>query len=248
MVPDPPSRPLLAPLFPTADPTESSAPPLPAPVNILPVKEIPQPSASTSTSPSTPTNGAQKSKYIKPAKRRHWVINRNAPSRRTRDVVEDESVPAWKTPREPTATDFGTFATLPSILAQDRKRDVGTDLGPEDKLFNVLRNSLEIPSASTAPDIHMETDEEGYWKGRAAEAEAYIRDVVYGGADGYAYVRSLAEFLTPSEPVVSALSGLQFMARRSHHQRRSNASASPRRTARSGCPSRSGSSRTWSTP
>ena len=216
-------------------------------MNILPAQEIPQPLASTSTSTSTPITSAQKSKYIKPAKRRHWVINRNAPSRRTRDVVEEESVPAWKTPRDPLATDFGTFATLPSILAQERKRDVGTDLGPEDKLFNILRNSLEIPSASAVSDVSMETDEEGYWKGKAAEAEAYIRDVVYGGADGYAYVRSLAEFLTPSEPVVSALSGLRFMARRSHHQRGSNATASPRRTARSKCPSHNGSSRTWLT-
>ena len=35
-----------------------------------------------------------------------------------------------------------------------------------------------------------------YWTSqRAAEAEDYIRDLVYGGADGLAYVRSLAEFV-----------------------------------------------------
>ncbi|RPD66425.1 hypothetical protein L226DRAFT_479067 [Lentinus tigrinus ALCF2SS1-7] len=196
MVPDPLSRPLLAPLYPTADPTEPSAPPFPAPVNILPAKEIPQPLASTSTS----TSSGQKLKNIKPVKRRHWVINRNPPSRRARDVTEEEPVPPWKNPREPVTTDFGTFATLPSVLAEERKRDIVTELGSEDRMFDVLRRTLEIPSRSTS-DTNMEMDEESYWKGRAAEAEAYIRDVVYGGVDGYAYLRSVAEFLTPSEPM-----------------------------------------------
>ncbi|KDR66932.1 hypothetical protein GALMADRAFT_1137065 [Galerina marginata CBS 339.88] len=36
----------------------------------------------------------------------------------------------------------------------------------------------------------------GYWTTqRAAEAEEYVRDLVYGGVDGFAYVRSLAEFV-----------------------------------------------------
>ena len=35
-----------------------------------------------------------------------------------------------------------------------------------------------------------------YWSPACAkEAESYVRDVVYGGVDGYAYVRSLAEFV-----------------------------------------------------
>ena len=38
-----------------------------------------------------------------------------------------------------------------------------------------------------------------YWTSqRAAEAEGYIRDLVYGGVDGLAYVRSLAEFVDDS--------------------------------------------------
>jgi len=38
--------------------------------------------------------------------------------------------------------------------------------------------------------------ENGYWTdGQAAEAEEYIKDVVYGGVEGFAYVRSLAEFV-----------------------------------------------------
>lgn len=39
-----------------------------------------------------------------------------------------------------------------------------------------------------------------YWSNqRAAEAEDYICETVYGGVDGLAYVRSLAEFVAPSQ-------------------------------------------------
>ena len=61
-------------------------------------------------------------------------------------------------------------------------------------------------TAAELAGAKMETDEDGYWAEKAGEAEAYIRDVVYGGVDGYAYVRSLAEFLAPPDAVVSALS------------------------------------------
>ncbi|KAI0750376.1 hypothetical protein C8Q74DRAFT_364477 [Fomes fomentarius] len=202
MVPDPPSRPLLTPLYPTLEPSDPSQPLFHAPVSIIPIQEIPDPSASVA--PTVPVASSSKLKYIKPKKRRHWVINRNAPSRsRAKDVAEEEVVPAWKTPREPVATDFGTFATLPSILAEERKtRDLGTDSGSEDKLFDVLRESLQQPAdAPHAVKSETTTNEDSYWESRAAEAEGYIRDVVYGGVDGLAYVRSIAEFLTPSEPV-----------------------------------------------
>ena len=81
-------------------------------------------------------------------------------------------------------------------------------LGSEERLFNAVRQSVQASAASSSQcasaDVKAETTgEEDYWKGKATEAEAYIRDVVYGGVDGFAYVRSLAEFLTPSEPIVS---------------------------------------------
>ena len=44
----------------------------------------------------------------------------------------------------------------------------------------------------------MDLTENGYWVRRGRQAEDYLRDVVYGGVDGLAYVRSLAEFVTPS--------------------------------------------------
>ena len=154
-----------------------------------------------------PVASSSKLKNIKPKKRRHWIINRNASSRaRAKDLAEEETVPAWKTPREPVATDFGTFATLPSVLVEEQKgRDIGADLGSEDKMFDVLRETLEEqhPHPSKA-EMKEEMDEDSYWRNKVVEAEAYIQDVVYGGIDGVAYVRSVAEFLTPSEPVVSA--------------------------------------------
>ncbi|OSC99606.1 hypothetical protein PYCCODRAFT_1479750 [Trametes coccinea BRFM310] len=199
-VPDPPSRPQLDPLFPTLPPSDPSKPTLPAPVNIMPTEDVVQP-ASLSASTSAPKQSGR----TKPAKRRHWTIVRNASTRgRAKDAVDEEPTPAWKTPREPLAADFGTFAVLPSILAAERRvTDVGSELGSEEKLFEAVRQSVEIPvaSSSRSAEVKMEANEDLYWEGRAAEAEAYIRDVVYGGVDGFAYVRSLAEFLTPSEPI-----------------------------------------------
>ncbi|KAI1793692.1 hypothetical protein LXA43DRAFT_1000031 [Ganoderma leucocontextum] len=203
MVPDPPSRPLLVPLYPTTEPADPSQPPFPAPITIVPAQDIPEPSMSTAGS-----SHLRSIKSAKPAKRRHWIVNRNGPTRsRVKDVGDEDAVPAWRTAREPVATDFGSYTALPSVLANENKlQDVGADLGSEARLFDVLRRSLDhtpcAPSPATSPPDHMTVaDEDGYWRGRAAEAETYIRDIVYGGADGFAYARSLAEFLTPSEPV-----------------------------------------------
>ena len=205
MVPDPPYRPLLTPLYPNA---ESADPSFPAPINIVPAQDSSEPSTSTTTASSL-----RPIKSAKPAKRRHWIINRNGPTRtRIKDVGDEDTVPAWKTPREPVATDFGSYATLPSILANENQlQNVGEDLGSEAKLLDVLRRNLDqappVPASTTLPpDQEAVAEEDSYWREKAAEAEAYIRDVVYGGADGLAYARSLAEFLTPSEPVVSPLS------------------------------------------
>ncbi|KAM5545551.1 hypothetical protein V8D89_000589 [Ganoderma adspersum] len=200
MVPDPPYRPLLIPLYPTAEPADPS---FPAPISIVPAQDTPEPSTSTVT-----TSNLRPIKSAKPAKRRHWIINRNGPTRtRIKDVGDEDTVPAWKTPREPVATDFGSYATLPSILADENGlQNVGEDLGSDARLLDVLLGNLyqapPAPISVTPPaDQNASADEDSYWRGRATEAEAYIRDVVYGGVDGLAYARSLAEFLTPSEPV-----------------------------------------------
>lgn len=195
MVPDPPSRPALTPLYPPSEASNPEQQLLPALTSVLSVPDVSEPSASVASQKSFRT--------IKPTKRRHWVINRNAPARRAKEVVENEVVPAWKTPRDPVGTDYGTFATLPGVLVEERKvRDVGTELGTEEKLFDVLRDSLTSATPGSSA-VKTEHNTDRYWQQKATEADAYIRDVVYGGIDGLAYVRSVAEFLTPSEPVVS---------------------------------------------
>lgn len=95
---------------------------------------------------------------------------------------DEDATPTWRTPREPCASDFGSFATLMNGLARERGvRDVGAELGSEEKLFDAIRDSVE----------RMDWQED--WT-KASEAKAYLRDIVYGGVDGLAYMRSLAEF------------------------------------------------------
>lgn len=200
LVPDPLERPQLSALYPSLEPSDPSRAPLPGPVNIIPVDDIPEPSTLAASHSAFKHPGR-----TKPAKRRHWTIVRNAPSRgRARDAAEEEPALAWSNAREPAAPDFGTFAILPSVLAEERRvRDMGAELGSEAKMFDALRQSCQPPVAGSSQNKSSEdVKTEDYWEGKAAEAEAYIRDVVYGGVDGFAYVRSLAEFLTPSERIV----------------------------------------------
>ncbi|OBZ72828.1 hypothetical protein A0H81_06717 [Grifola frondosa] len=196
-VPEPPSRPLLTPLFPTLPPSDPSEPPFPAPVNIPP----------SSTPPPVPTLSSNKHPKLKTKpRRRHWTIVRNPPGRgRAKDKEDEESEPQWRTPREPVATDFGSYATLTSTLAQERGFvDVGTELGSEEKVFKAVRESIEgRPAKRQKVEDAPIRSADDYWRGKIGDAEEYIRDVVYGGVDGLAYIRSLAEFVTPSEPMKS---------------------------------------------
>lgn len=98
-----------------------------------------------------------------------------------------------------------------------------TNVNKEEMWFDQLRNSLDsedrvagttkaetISGLENCSGIGVE-DGGGdghvdYWTAeRAASAERYIRDVVYGGVDGLAYVRSLAEFVRrdSEDPMVS---------------------------------------------
>ncbi|KAI0073975.1 hypothetical protein K474DRAFT_1665959 [Panus rudis PR-1116 ss-1] len=199
-LPNPPSKPLLTPLYPTLPPTDPSEPPFPAPVSLDP--DRPLPNIHVPPNNSTPSKQASSSK-VKP-KRRHWTINRSTASRyRARDREEDESnnaPPTWKTPREPHAVDWGTSAILVDRLAREmRVQDVGSGLGSAEKLNEVLRRSLEKDlggdyKLTVEPEVSDKPWKEDYWQSRALQAEDYITDVVYGGLDGLAYVRSLAEF------------------------------------------------------
>ena len=140
------------------------------------------------------------------------------------DDLEGGDIVTWQTPREAHATDFGTFALLAGELAQEMRRRgsldqvTGIDEEEQDAMLDVIRNSLDCEAGVKAigdgslVEPNTGADVLGgalfypkdYWSPkRAAEAEAYLRDIVYGGVDGFAYVRSLAEFVTSFESEVS---------------------------------------------
>ena len=106
----------------------------------------------------------------------------------------------------------GVNGTTGSVLNAGEKE--------EDTMLGLIRSSLDCsqaaknvgggedgtsaaPATAPTPTPTIRTARTGanllanaYWTSqRAAEAEDYIRDVVYGGVDGLAYVRSLAEFV-----------------------------------------------------
>jgi bromodomain-containing protein 7 len=146
---------------------------------------------------------------INPAKRKHWTITRNASVRgRHKDAVDSEELgPAHPQPRPPVHTDFGAIATLPMRLAQET--GVAADaLKTQELLLQALRASL-----AASPRKAGESSTADYWNLKALhEAEEYIRDVVYGGTDGYAYIRSLAEYVSDA-PAVRLTAYISFSTR-----------------------------------
>jgi bromodomain-containing protein 7/9 len=156
-------------------------------------------------------------------RRRHWVINRNLPSRQKGKEREDDAqdfldIPAWQTPREPSAVDFGSFSILAGALAEEMVRrgisssTVGSLMDVKESLdqkvtLDLIKHSLDMeakgPKAAETDESGVPQDMDvtnlltkGYWTDeRAGEAEEFIKDVVYGGVEGFAYVRSLAEFV-----------------------------------------------------
>lgn len=119
-----------------------------------------------------------------------------ASSRRAKDTNEEEPPEPWQTPRDVEHTDHGSFATLLDQLAQESSRCTPADLSSAEKLLQVIRSSVD----QNLPDYDLVVQPktgvgEAYWKEKAAPAEDYIRDLVYGGVEGLAYVRSLAAFV-----------------------------------------------------
>ena len=100
-------------------------------------------------------------------------------------------------PRDAHALDFGPYAGLVGTLAEESQiQDIGTNLGSEQSVFDAIRRSADDHAAI---DIDKPGQDE-YWNNKtAADAQGYIRDIVYGGLEGLAYVRSLAEFVSPPE-------------------------------------------------
>lgn len=147
---------------------------------------------------------------------------RNASSRHKGKEREDElheslaaDLPVWQMPREAHAVDFGSFSVLAGALSEEMRKSASVGGGgvmnsnstlsnDEEAAMELIRASLNCEnvvqknSVESTASLTNSTDmlTAGYFTPqRAAEAEGYIRDLVYGGLDGLAYVRSLAEFV-----------------------------------------------------
>ncbi|KAJ2925847.1 hypothetical protein H1R20_g11247, partial [Candolleomyces eurysporus] len=189
LVPDSPSRPALAPLY----------PPLFSPPQDTGI----QPSISTSSidgkppqsQPSTyPAATSVPLDYTLPeissgTKFRHWTISRNVNPRQKAKDKDDEpettESPPWQVPREAHAADFGSFSLLAGALADEMKRRGMTPCTVQD---------------GQEQDIHFDWIRDDIEASQAERPESYVHDMVYGGVDGLAYVRSLAEFMRYTPP------------------------------------------------
>lgn len=211
-VPDPPSRPHLVPLYPPlynppADPSSSqNQTPYPA----APISTFPAATALPleHTAPALPfLDTLAPAAADGPAKRRrYWTITRN-PTWRNKGKERDDDpsalapeLPPWRMPRPAGAMDFGSFALLGGALAEEMRARGMAATGRERETWDhevtaaLLRERLRC--AARVPPVQVPEEGDVYWtKRRAAEAEDYVRDTVYGGAEGLAYVRSLAEFV-----------------------------------------------------
>ncbi|KAF9002197.1 hypothetical protein BDQ17DRAFT_1426149 [Cyathus striatus] len=118
---------------------------------------------------------------IQNSKRRHWYIVRNTNARlKGRDRTRREKGMCLIGAREKPGCWIG-------------------EVWRGGKQVEVVRESLKVDKmrekAEEMRKVKGKGKEVGYWTDeRALEAEEYIRDVVYGGVDGFAYIRSLAEF------------------------------------------------------
>lgn len=150
-------------------------------------------------------------------KRRHWLITRNATGRQKGKEREDDpeailDIPWWQVPRDAHATDMGSFASLAGGLADEMVRRGLPVHDHEEMTLDLIRDDLDCESlAKTLEQKEVASGlgfpVSGYWTiQRASEAEEYIRDIVYGGVDGLAYARSLAEFVAGSKPQEEVLS------------------------------------------
>ena len=244
LVPEPPARPQVAPLFPptpTTIPTsiipadgtqpqfQMSQPRIHAPMPVTIPSDRPSPVLSTlsnipTQSPAITSTSAPPT--LPPKKRRHWTVVRNLPARsrakdKDGDATVDDAKTSWKVPRDAGPADYGSFAAFLGELAVSavgstaRAGTGGAAIGAaeymygsEHRLFATIRSTVEHRGVkrkreAEADEAHTVTNEEEgtetFWTDeRAEEAWDYLRDVVYGGVDGYAYVRSLAEFVAPS--------------------------------------------------
>ena len=202
LVPDSPcAAPLVTPLFPPPPSEQDSSQQinLPLPINVPTLIEISTP-ATTPAAPvsqPTPTESGNKSKY------RHWTITRPTPQRgKAKDLTVEERppTPEWRKPRPLHTADYGLF---PSFATTSPSSPGGKPeaLATQERLFGGLYASLENPAVaigSSGVSSSSTTTINKRPTATATVAQSWLREVVYGGWDGLAYTRSVAEFVTPS--------------------------------------------------
>ena len=143
---------------------------VPSPVNICLERSLPQAAPELTATPT---------------KRRHWTINRHSGRGRAKDGDEEDahiSLPQ----REHATADYGSMSVLMAGLAAESTTQ--NNVNDQPRLFDLLRNSIDGRDVSSKPDTNST-------EAAALDAQDYIWSLVYGGVDGLAYVRSLAEFL-----------------------------------------------------
>ncbi|KAG6853152.1 hypothetical protein C0991_006482 [Blastosporella zonata] len=216
LAPEPETRPYLTPLHP---PLFTAPSPHEAPSR--PSSQPPRGPPPYTTSINLPFDRASLNPSDAP--RRHWVILRNPTRSRQKDRDEDveaPEAPVWQTPREMQVTDCGSYAALAGALEEEMRqwRVGGREGEEEEEIIQTLRETLDCEaSPKNVPPPTKDVSGflmSNYWSTqRAATAEEYIRDVVYGGVDGLAYVRSLAEFVsTPECTAHSPVLGMSVIA------------------------------------
>lgn len=178
LAPEPLSKPRLTPLYPSLQADDATQPSFPGPVNVPTTCPFPTlTTLETSTSPS-------------PQRRKHWTIVRNASIRaKIKDKEDEEPQSTEVPPRDLFPSDFGSFAALGAEL--------NASVSSQEELATSIRASIENRLIKRSLKAGVESE---YWTDeKAQEAWDYLRDAVYGGVDGFAYVRSIAEFVRPSE-------------------------------------------------
>lgn len=226
LVPDPPSLPLLAPLIDMQSETSESVEATPAPKEasqppeekdnielerMRPVRGptfLPLPALSSilaDAGKNIPPNPSTALSTIGKKKLKHWSITRNPPRNRARDIDDNEDSTGAhlaKRRRVAEAMDYGSFSQLTGLIAVENgilADDFDETIGTEEKFMDHLKNSLEKHASSAEMPDKMDIDGEKTLDLQpVVESDEYIRDVVYGGIDGLAYVRSLAEFVSVS--------------------------------------------------
>ena len=164
---------ILNPLRP--EPFSENSVTVPSPVNVSFERNLPQPVPELTATPT---------------KRRHWTINRHSGRGRAKDTDEQDAHTSLPR-REHATTDYGSMSRLMADLATETATQNTYD---QTKLFDLLRNSIDGRNVSSALDTEPS-------EAAALNAQDYIWSLIYGGVDGVAYVRSVAEFIqNPSPP------------------------------------------------